>query len=47
MSWSTKGLPLKLAVLAAAAAGAALLISARRRGEVWHTLADQDNGAGP
>ena len=45
MSWSTKGLPLKLAVLAAA--GAALLISARRRGEVWHTLADQDNDAGP
>ena len=44
MSWSTKGL---FVMLAALAAGAALLISARRRGEVWHTLADQDNGAGP
>ena len=47
MSWSKPGRPLRLAVCAAVLAGAALLISARRRGEVWHTLDGQNTGTGP
>jgi hypothetical protein len=34
-------------MLAVAAVGAALLLSARRRGEVWHSLADQNSDPGP
>jgi uncharacterized protein (TIGR03382 family) len=41
MSWLTRGLPITLAVLAAA-----WLIVSRRRGEVWHSL-DQGTGTGP
>ncbi len=44
MSCLTRGVPTKLAVLAAVA-GVVMLI-ARRRGEVWHTL-DGDSSTGP
>ena len=42
MSWLTRGWSIKLAVVAALAAGAALALATRRRGEVWHTLADRN-----
>ena len=42
MSWLARGFPVKLAALATLAAVAALVLGTRRRGEVWHTLADQN-----
>jgi hypothetical protein len=42
MSWSTRGSSRKPAFAAVLAAGVALLLIARRRGEAWHTLADQN-----
>ena len=36
MSWLTRGVPTKLALLAAMAGVVMLIV--RRRGEVWHTL---------
>ena len=37
----------RFAMLAAAVTGAALVFRARRRGEVWHSLADRVRGKGP
>ncbi len=42
MSWLTRGWTIPLALAAGLAAGAALVLAGRRRGEVWHTLADQN-----
>ena len=42
MSWFTRGCTLKLALVAALATSAALTLATRRRGEAWHTLADQN-----
>ena len=47
MSWSKPGRLMGPAMLAVVAAGVALLLSARRRGEVWHSLADQNTDPGP
>ena len=49
MSWSLPGRPLRLTlpVVLAAVVGAAVLLASRRRGEVWHTLADRDSATGP
>ena len=42
MSWLKRGWSIKLALVAPLAAGAAFALASRRRGEVWHTLADQN-----
>jgi hypothetical protein len=42
MSWLTRGWSITLALAAALTVGAALVLAARRRGEVWHTLDDQN-----
>jgi len=45
MSWSSTGAPVKLIVLVLLAG--AIITHTRRRGEVWHTLADQYSATGP
>ncbi len=47
MSWSKRGRLTRPIVFAAVVAGAAVLLSIRRRGEVWHSLADQSSDPGP
>ena len=47
MSWSKPGRLIRPAVLAVVVVGAALLLPGRRRGEVWHNLADQSTDPGP
>ncbi len=42
MSWLARGRSRTLVAAAALAAGAALVFATRRRGEVWHTLGDQN-----
>ena len=42
MSWLARGRLLTVAVVSVLAAAAALALATRRRGEVWHTLADQN-----
>ena len=42
MSWLTRG-----GTLALIAVAVAVLLAARRRGEVWHSLAGQGSDTGP
>jgi hypothetical protein len=42
MSWLTRGWSITLALAGVLVTSAALVLATRRRGEVWHTLADQN-----